>query len=164
MDKTAINLARIRAYDWEESEHPRADNGQFTSGGGSATKEGLSSKTTETTASNSPFKEAVKEVKSKFNSWSNKRDNAAANEAADVFLSELGDSDDVLSAVQAAKEHLESVKEDIVDIDGDDSNWDDAMYSLNEIEEKFANWDSKVYSSFYGKSNGSPLLEAAKKL
>lgn len=41
MDKIATNLARLRAYDenpWDESEHPRAENGQFTSGsaGGSA--------------------------------------------------------------------------------------------------------------------------------
>ena len=38
MDKTKLNLERMRAYDaeWEESKHPRADNGQFTSGGGSA--------------------------------------------------------------------------------------------------------------------------------
>lgn len=37
MDKTATNLARLRAYDenpWDESEHPRAENGRFTSGGG----------------------------------------------------------------------------------------------------------------------------------
>ena len=34
-DKSAENLRRIRAWDaWEESDHPRADNGQFTSGGG----------------------------------------------------------------------------------------------------------------------------------
>lgn len=35
-DKSAINLARIRAWDaeWDESKHSRADNGQFTSGGG----------------------------------------------------------------------------------------------------------------------------------
>ncbi len=35
MDKTATNLARLRAYDenpWDESEHPRAENGRFTSG------------------------------------------------------------------------------------------------------------------------------------
>lgn len=39
MDKTATNLARLRAYDenpWDESEHPRAENGRFTSGGGNA--------------------------------------------------------------------------------------------------------------------------------
>lgn len=40
MDKTKINLERLRAYDaeWEEDKHPRAENGQFTSGsaGGSA--------------------------------------------------------------------------------------------------------------------------------
>lgn len=38
MDKTKLNLERMRAYDaeWDENKHPRADNGQFTSGGGSA--------------------------------------------------------------------------------------------------------------------------------
>lgn len=40
MDKTKINLERLRAYDaeWEEDKHPRAENGQFPSGsaGGSA--------------------------------------------------------------------------------------------------------------------------------
>ena len=35
MDKTQVNLERIRAVDtWEENKHPRADNGQFTSGSG----------------------------------------------------------------------------------------------------------------------------------
>lgn len=35
-DKTQINLERIRACDadWNENDHPRADNGQFTSGSG----------------------------------------------------------------------------------------------------------------------------------
>ena len=35
-DRTQENLARIRACDadWNESDHPRADNGQFTSGSG----------------------------------------------------------------------------------------------------------------------------------
>ena len=34
MDKTKLNLERLRAYDaeWDENKHPRADNGQFTSG------------------------------------------------------------------------------------------------------------------------------------
>lgn len=35
MDKTATNLACLRTYDenpWDESEHPRAENGRFTSG------------------------------------------------------------------------------------------------------------------------------------
>lgn len=38
MDKTKFNLERLRAYDaeWDENKHPRADNGQFTSGSGSA--------------------------------------------------------------------------------------------------------------------------------
>lgn len=34
-DKTLINILRIRACDeFNEADHPRADNGQFTSGGG----------------------------------------------------------------------------------------------------------------------------------
>ncbi len=35
-DKTQINLERIRACDaeWDESDHPREDNGRFTSGSG----------------------------------------------------------------------------------------------------------------------------------
>lgn len=35
MDVSAKNLARLRSYDenpWDESEHPRASNGRFTSG------------------------------------------------------------------------------------------------------------------------------------
>ena len=34
-DKSSLNLLRIRAYDedWKEEDHPRAKNGQFTSGG-----------------------------------------------------------------------------------------------------------------------------------
>nr|DAL90458.1 MAG TPA: hypothetical protein [Caudoviricetes sp.] len=37
MDKTKLNLERLRAYDaeWEEDKHPRGENGQFTSGSGS---------------------------------------------------------------------------------------------------------------------------------
>lgn len=36
MDQSKVNLERIRACDagWDESKHPRADNGQFMSGGG----------------------------------------------------------------------------------------------------------------------------------
>lgn len=34
-DRSELNLLRIRAYDeFNEADHPRADNGQFTSGGG----------------------------------------------------------------------------------------------------------------------------------
>lgn len=37
MDKTKVNLERLRACDeWEENKHPRADNGQFTSGASSS--------------------------------------------------------------------------------------------------------------------------------
>ena len=42
-DKSAENLRRIRAWDaeWDESKHNRADNGQFTSGGGGSKKRPL---------------------------------------------------------------------------------------------------------------------------
>lgn len=44
MDKTKLNLERLRAYDaeWEEDKHPRAENGQFTSGSGSGSAGGSS--------------------------------------------------------------------------------------------------------------------------
>lgn len=44
MDKSKVNLERLRAYDaeWEEDKHPRAENGQFTSGSGSGSAGGSS--------------------------------------------------------------------------------------------------------------------------
>lgn len=58
MDKTKLNLERLRAYDaeWEEDKHPRADNGQFTSGGGSA---GGKLKPEESEAPKSPLRQAA---------------------------------------------------------------------------------------------------------
>lgn len=42
MDKTKLNLERLRAYDaeWDENKHPRADNGQFTSVGSAGSSSG----------------------------------------------------------------------------------------------------------------------------
>lgn len=44
MDKTKVNLERMRAFDaeWEEDKHPRAENGQFTSGGAGGNANGSS--------------------------------------------------------------------------------------------------------------------------
>lgn len=58
MDKSKVNLERLRAYDaeWEESKHPRADNGQFTSGSGSAGKK------SEPEASKSPLRQAAETI------------------------------------------------------------------------------------------------------
>lgn len=40
MDKTKVNLERLRACDeWEENKHPRAENGRFTSGSGASSTE-----------------------------------------------------------------------------------------------------------------------------
>ena len=41
-DMSQVNLERIRATDamWEESKHPRSENGQFTSGSGSVSATG----------------------------------------------------------------------------------------------------------------------------
>lgn len=58
MDKTQINVERMRACDaeWEEQKHPRAENGQFTSGSGSA---GSSAKSNAEPAAKSPLKKAA---------------------------------------------------------------------------------------------------------
>lgn len=58
MDKTQINVERMRACDaeWEEQKHPRAENGQFTSGSGSA---GGASKPSAEPAAGSPLKKAA---------------------------------------------------------------------------------------------------------
>lgn len=62
MDKTQINLERMRVNDadWEEQKHPRAKNGQFTSGSGSA---GGASKPSAEPAAGSPLKKAAAAVK-----------------------------------------------------------------------------------------------------
>lgn len=63
MDKTQINVERMRACDaeWEEQKHPRAENGQFTSGSGSA---GGSAKSNAKPAAKSPLKKAAAAKKS----------------------------------------------------------------------------------------------------
>ena len=64
MDKTQINVERMRACDaeWEEQKHPRAENGQFTSGSGSA---GSSAKPSAEPAVESPLKKAAAAVQGK---------------------------------------------------------------------------------------------------
>ena len=64
MDKTQINVERMRACDaeWEEQKHPRAENGQFTSGSGSA---GSSAKPSAEPAAKSPLKKAAAAVQGK---------------------------------------------------------------------------------------------------
>lgn len=59
MDKSKVNLERLRAYDaeWEEDKHPRAENGQFTSGAG-----GSSGKKSEPEASKSPLRQAAETI------------------------------------------------------------------------------------------------------
>lgn len=58
MDKTQINVERMRTCDaeWEEQKHPRAGNGQFTSGSGSA---GSSAKPSAEPVAESPLKKAA---------------------------------------------------------------------------------------------------------
>lgn len=64
MDKTQINVERMRACDaeWEEQKHPRAENGQFTSGSGSA---GSSAKSNAKPVAGSPLKKAAAVAKGK---------------------------------------------------------------------------------------------------
>nr|DAK02774.1 MAG TPA: hypothetical protein [Caudoviricetes sp.] len=76
MDKTKLNLERLRAYDaeWDENKHPRADNGQFTSGGSAGSSSGASGtkkynqnelKPKEQKASKSPLRQAAEAVQGK---------------------------------------------------------------------------------------------------
>ena len=62
MDKSKINLDRLRAYDaeWEEDKHPRAENGQFTSGAGSS-----AGKKSEPEASKSTLRQAAETIQGK---------------------------------------------------------------------------------------------------
>lgn len=64
MDKTQINVERMRTCDaeWEEQKHPRAKSGQFTSGSGSA---GGSAKPSAEPAAESPLKKAAAAVQGK---------------------------------------------------------------------------------------------------
>lgn len=66
MDKTKLNLERMRAYDaeWEESKHPRAENGQFTSGSGSANGSSESSAKSHNSATEpkSPLRQAAETI------------------------------------------------------------------------------------------------------
>ena len=64
MDKTQINVERMRACDaeWEEQKHPRGKSGQFTSGSGSA---GSSAKPSAEPAAESPLKKAAAAVQGK---------------------------------------------------------------------------------------------------
>lgn len=60
MDKTKLNLERLRAYDaeWEEDKHPRAENGQFASGSG-----GSAGKKSEQEAPKSPLRQAAETIR-----------------------------------------------------------------------------------------------------
>ena len=62
MDKSKINLDRLRAYDaeWEEDKHPRAENGQLTSGAGSS-----AGKKSEPEASKSTLRQAAETIQGK---------------------------------------------------------------------------------------------------
>lgn len=64
MDKTQINVERMRACDaeWEEQKHPRGKSGQFTSGSGSA---GNSAKPSAEPAAKSPLQKAAAAVQAK---------------------------------------------------------------------------------------------------
>lgn len=68
MDKTKLNLERMRTYDaeWEEDKHPRAENGQFTSGGGSA------SGGAESATIKSPLRQAAEAVQGE-SKWEHKQ-------------------------------------------------------------------------------------------
>lgn len=67
MDKTKLNLERMRAYDaeWEEDKHPRAENGQFTSGSGGSAGGGTES------GNKYGYSRSEQHVASKMEEWGN---------------------------------------------------------------------------------------------
>ena len=67
MDKTKLNLERLRAYDaeWEEDKHPRAENGQFTSGAGGSSGGGAEN------SNKYGYSRSEQHVASKMEEWGN---------------------------------------------------------------------------------------------
>lgn len=155
MDKTAINLARIRTYDWEESEHPRADNGQFTSGGGSSAGGKAES------GNKYGYSRSEQHVASKMEEWGNEQGNIAALEAADAFRDAREDENDIREVLKSVRQHLIENEDDIRGYDENPKNFDKVMEQLDDMESMLDDQDD--YEFKHGEIK-SPLRQAAKVL
>lgn len=153
MDKTKFNLERLRAYDaeWEEDKHPRAENGQFTSGSGSAgggTESG----------SKYGYSRSEQHVASKMEEWGNEQGNIAALEAADAFRDAREDENDMREVLKSVRQHLVENEDDIRGYDENPQNFDKVMEQLDDMESILNDQDD--YEFKHGEIK-SPLRQAA---
>lgn len=153
MDKTKINLERLRAYDaeWEEDKHPRAENGQFTSGSGSAgggTESG----------SKYGYSRSEQHVASKMEEWGNEQGNIAALEAADAFRDANEDENDMREVLKSVRQHLVENENEIRGYDDNPKNYDKVMEELDDMESMLDDQDN--YEFKHGEIK-SPLRQAA---
>ncbi len=153
MDKTKLNLERLRAYDaeWDENKHPRADNGQFTSGGGSAGSGAES-------ANKYGYSRSEQHVANKMKEWGNEQGNIAALEAADAFRDANEDEDDMREVLKSVRQHLVANKNEIRNYDDNPENFDKVMDELDDMESMLD--DQDTYEFKHGEIK-SPLRQAA---
>lgn len=154
MDKSKINLERLRAYDaeWEEDKHPRAENGQFTSGSGSSAGGGAES------ANKYGYSRSEQHVANKMEEWDNEQGNIAALEAADAFRDAREDENDMREVLKSVRQHLVENENDIRGYDENPKNFDKVMEQLDDMESMLDDQDN--YEFKHGEIK-SPLRQAA---
>lgn len=154
MDKSKINLERLRAYDaeWEEDKHPRAENGQFTSGSGSSAGGGAES------ANKYGYSRSEQHVANKMEEWGNEQGNIAALEAADAFRDAREDENDMREVLKSVRQHLVENENDIRGYDENPKNFDKVMEQLDDMESMLDDQDD--YEFKHGEIK-SPLRQAA---
>lgn len=154
MDKSKLNLERMRAYDaeWEEDKHPRAENGQFTSGSGSSAGGGAES------GSKYGYSRSEQHVASKMEEWGNEQGNIAALEAADAFRDAREDENDMREVLKSVRQHLVENENDIRGYDDNPKNFDKVMEQLDDMESMLNDQDD--YEFKHGEIK-SPLRQAA---
>lgn len=154
MDKSKINLERLRAYDaeWEEDKHPRAENGQFTSGAG-----GRSGGKTES-GNEYGYSRSEQHVANKMEEWGNEQGNIAALEAADAFRDAHEDENDMREVLKSVRQHLVENENDIRGYDENPKNFDKVMEQLDDMESMLDDQDD--YEFKHGEIK-SPLRQAA---
>ena len=154
MDKSKINLERLRAYDaeWEEDKHPRAENGQFTSGSGSSAGGGAES------ANKYGYSRSEQHVANKMEEWGNEQGNIAALEAADAFRDAREDENDMREVLKSERQHLVENENDIRGYDENPKNFDKVMEQLDDMESMLDDQDD--YEFKHGEIK-SPLRQAA---
>ena len=153
MDKTKLNLERLRAYDaeWEEDKHPRAENGQFTSGSGSSSGGGAEN------SNKYGYSRSEQHVANKMEEWGNEQGNIAALEAADAFRDAREDENDMREVLKSVRQHLVENENDIRGYDENPKNFDKVMEQLDDMESMLNDQDD--YEFKHGEIK-SPLRQA----